>query len=568
MHQSELLYDVLIFLVAAIVVVVAFNRLRTSPVVGYLVAGMLIGPFGFALINESESATTLAEFGVVFLLFMIGLEFSRERLRAMANLVFGLGALQVVLTAVVIGSFAAFVLGLPREAAIIVGAGLALSSTAFVLQILTERSERATPFGNASFAILLFQDLAIVPFLMLVSLFGAGSENFWAAMGFAILKAVLALLAVILIGRLAVRPLFRLVAETRSAELFVAATLLTILGTGWLLTLVDISMVMGAFLAGLLLSETEYRHQIEADIRPFRGILLGLFFMTVGMSINSAFVVTQALNVILVVAAILVTKTVMIGIFASAFGFSRPHALRIGFLLAQGGEFGFVLFLAAGNAGILSEAAVQLLLTAVTVTMILSPLMAASGARLAGHFEDRKAQATHGPARLAGELEDHIIIAGFGRVGQTVSKLLNDAGVTNVALDTNAARVGACRKAGHNAYYGDASQVAILQSMGAGRARGAVVTIDQPLEVDRVVSALREVAPDLPTFVRARDLEHARALVRLGATEAVPEALEASLQLGAITLAAIGAKPSEVFDVLQELRESDYEELGDTIDGA
>lgn len=567
MHQSELLYDILIFLVAAIVVVVAFNRLRTSPVVGYLVAGMLIGPFGFALIHESESATALAEFGVVFLLFMIGLEFSQERLRAMANLVFGLGALQVVLTATVIGAFSSFVLGLGREAAIIIGAGLALSSTAFVLQILTERSERATPFGNASFAILLFQDLAIVPFLMLVSLFGAGAENFWASMGFAILKAVAALVAVILIGRLVVRPLFRLVAETRSAELFVAATLLTILGTGWLLTLVDISMVMGAFLAGLLLSETEYRHQIEADIRPFRGILLGLFFMTVGMSINSTFAVAQALDILMVVAAILFTKTVMIGALTSAFGYSLPHALRVGFLLSQGGEFGFVLFLAAGSAGILGEGAVQLLLTAVTLTMVLSPLMAAAGARLGRRFEDRKAQAAHGPARIADELEDHIIIAGFGRVGQTVSKLLNDAGITNVALDMNAARVAACRDAGFNAYYGDASQIAILQSMGVGRARGAVVTIDQPIEIDRVVSALRELAPDLPTFVRARDLEHARALERLGATEAVPEALEASLQLGAITLAAIGAKQSEIFDVLQELRESDYAELGETIDG-
>lgn len=565
LHQSELLYDILIFLLAAILVVTAFRHMRTSPIVGYLVAGALIGPFGFAVVRESETAHGLAEFGIVFLLFMIGLEFSRERLKALARLVFGLGVLQVVVTGLILGG-TAWLLGASREGAIIIGAGLALSSTAFVLQLLIERGERTTPYGNSSFAILLFQDLAIVPLLMLVTLFGGGHESFWSAMGLAILEATVVLALVVVIGRLVLRPIFRIVAATQSSELFVAATLLVILGTGWLLTLVDVSMVLGAFVAGLLLSETEYKHQIESDIRAFKGILLGLFFMTVGMSIDMSLVLGRLQDIVLIVAGVLLVKSCVITVLALAFGQKASSAIRTGLMLSQGGEFGFVLFLAAGGVGLLAPETVQLLLTVVALTMVTTPFMAIAGEKLAALAERKMEHGDQSPAAAVAHLSDHVVIIGFGRVGQTVAKLLNEAGIANVALDMDANRIARCRASGYTAYYGDATQTSVLRSIGAERAIGAVVTIDQPALANQIMTALQDVHADLPAFARARDLSHARELETLGAAEAVPEALEASLQLGAITLAAIGVKPDEVSGILQEVRENDYAEIGKTIE--
>lgn len=566
MHQSEMLSDVLIFLVAAIVVVTVFRRLNTSPVLGYLAAGMLVGPHGLAVVRDSASAHTLAEFGVVFLLFMIGLEFSMERLRSLRRFVFGLGALQVIVTASFIGIIA-WSLGASREAAIIIGGGLALSSTAFVLQLLIERGERSTPSGRVSFAILLFQDLAIVPLLMLVTLFAEGEGSFLTAMGVAIVKAAGTLVLVAVVGRLVLRPAYRIVAETSNSELFLATTLLVVLGTGWLMSLAGISMVLGAFLAGFLLSETEYRHQVEADIRPFRGILLGLFFMTVGMSIDIALIYNRLTEVTLIVVSLIVGKTIITSALCRAFGISASTSIRIGLMLSQGGEFGFILFLAASSLGLITMETTQLLLASIAVTMVATPALAFAGGHLAAILELRKGSVATGVEPIEEDLTEHVLIAGFGRVGQSVSKLLSAGDVSYMALDLDASRVSACRKQGSSVHFGDAGQIAVLKSAGARQAKGAVITIDQPEVVDRVVSALREVAPSLPIFVRARDLRHVRQLELAGATQAVPEALEASLQLAAITMTSLGVQSDEVADLLEEFRADDYAILGDTVQG-
>jgi CPA2 family monovalent cation:H+ antiporter-2 len=547
LNDSEILYDVLIFLVAAIVVVPAFRRLRTSPVLGYLAAGILVGPHGLAVIRDSESAHTLAEFGVVFLLFMIGLELSVERLRALSRYVFGLGALQVTVTGCLIGGVA-WALGVNREAAIIIGSGLALSSTAFVLQLLVERGERATPHGNISFAVLLFQDLAIVPLLMLVTLLGEGEGSFLTVMGFAIVKAVLALLLVIGGGRLILRPVYRIIAETRSSELFVATTLLVVLGTGWLMSLVGISMVLGAFLAGLLLSETEYRHQVEADIRPFRGILLGLFFMTVGMSIDITLIQSELAQITLLVIGLMVGKSIVTAALCRGFGLPAGVSVRVGLLLSQGGEFGFILFLTASALGLLATETTQML-----------------GGQFSSFLARREKVSVAGVEQIEEDLHDHVLIAGFGRVGQTVAKILSAGGISYVALDMDATRIAACRAKGMPVFFGDASQIEILSSTGASRARGAVVTIDQPATADLIVAALHEFFPDLPVFVRARDLLHGRRLEAEGATQAVPETLEASLQLGAIAMTSMGVRSDEVMGIMQEFRKDDYARFSDTI---
>ncbi len=564
MNNSEILYDVLVFLVAAVVVVPAFRRLRTSPVLGYLAAGILVGPHGLAVIRDSESAHTLAEFGVVFLLFMIGLEFSVERLRSLSRYVFGLGTLQVTITATLIGGVA-WALGATEEAAIIIGGGLALSSTAFVLQLLTERGERATPFGNISFAVLLFQDLAIVPLLMLVTLLGEGEGSFITAMGYAVAKAAVVLALIVGVGRLILRPTYRIIAETRSSELFVATTLLLVLGTGWLMSLVGISMVLGAFLAGLLLSETEYRHQVEADIRPFRGILLGLFFMTVGMSIDIALIQNELAKITLLVAGLLVGKSLVTAALCRGFGLPIGVSVRVGMLLSQGGEFGFILFLTASVLGLLPEETTQTLLATVTLTMVATPVMAYLGNRFSSFMAQREKVSVPGIERIGEDLHDHVLIAGFGRVGQTVAKMLSAGGVSYVALYLDTARIAACRAKGMPVFFGDASQIEILNAAGADRARGTVITIDEPSTADRIVAPLHEFFPDLPIFVRARDLIHGRRLEAEGATQAVPETLEASLQLGAIAMTSMGTSSDEVTGIVEELRQDDYANLGDAV---
>lgn len=571
MDDSEILYDVLIFLVAAIVVVPAVRRLRTSPVLGYLAAGLLIGPHGLAIIRDSEGAHTLAEFGVVFLLFVIGLEFSMERLRSLGRYVFGLGALQVTVTGCLIGGVA-MALGQTKESAIIIGGGLALSSTAFVVQLLVERGERATPFGGVSFAVLLFQDLAIVPLLMLVTLLGEGNGSFITAMGYAILEAAVALALVAGIGRLILRPVYRIVAETRSSELFVATTLLVVLGTGWLMSLVDLSMVLGAFLAGLLLSETEYRHQVEADIRPFRGILLGLFFMTVGMSIDITLILSKPALIAFVVIGLLVIKTIVAAALCRGFGLTTAASVRVGLLLSQGGEFGFILFLTSNALGLLATETMQILLASVALTMVTTPVMASAGSRLSAFLAGRQEVSATGveqiPEDMAGEvLDDHVLIVGFGRVGQTVAQMLSAGGISYVALDLDTTRVMACRAKGMPVFFGDASQIEVLNVACAAEGKGAIITIDDPPTADRIVEALHQISPSLPVFVRARDRPHSRSLEAKGAIRAVPETLEASLQLGAIAMTSMGLSSSDVMGILQELRNDDYANLGSTVRG-
>ena len=533
---------------------------------GYLAAGILVGPHGLALIRDSESAQTLAEFGVVFLLFMIGLELSVARLRSLSRYVFGLGALQVTVTGGLIGGVA-WALGATGEAAIIIGGGLALSSTAFVLQLLIERGERATSFGKISFAILLFQDLAIAPLLMLVALLGEGKGSFLTAMGFAVVAAAVALVLVVGIGRLILRSVYRIIAETRSSELFVATTLLVVLGTGWLMSLAGISMALGAFLTGLLLSETEYRHQVEADIRPFRGILLGLFFMTVGMSIDIALIQRELALITLLVIGLTIGKSIVTAALCRGFGLPVGVSVRVGLLLSQGGEFGFILFLTASALGLLTTETTQILLASVTLTMVATPVMAYAGSQFFSFWAKREKISVAGVEEIGEELHDHVLIAGFGRVGQTVAKILSAGGISYVALDLDAARIVACRTKGMPVFFGDANQIQILNSAGVSRARGAVVTIDRPATADRVVAALHEFFPDLPIFVRARDLPHGRRLEKGGATQAVPETLEASLQLGAIAMTSMGVTSDEVMGIIQELRNDDYAHLGDTVHG-
>lgn len=560
MNESEILYDVLIFLLAAVVVVPLLRRLRASPVLGYLAAGIIIGPFGLAIIRDSQNALTLAEFGVVFLLFMIGLELSVERLRSLRRYIFGLGLLQVIITGSIIGGIA-WALGATKEAAAIIGSGLALSSTAFVLQLLKEKGELTSRFGQVSFAILLLQDIAVVPFLILVALLGEGNGSFLGAIGIAALKAAVVLALVIGFGRLLLRPIYRLIAKTGSSELFIATTLLTVLGTGWLVSLGGLSMALGAFLAGLLLAETEYRHQVEADIRPFRGLLLGLFFMTVGMSMNFTLIQTNLVQIGLLVSALLIGKTIITTLLCRSFGLSASISVKIGMLLSQGGEFGFIIFAAASALGLLSPEITQILLVTVALTMLLTPAMVFAGNYFSKVMLGRDKKLGTQVKEKGPKLKDHVIIAGFGRVGQTVARILKAAGIPYIGIDLDPDRVLKCRKNGMNVFFGDASQIEILKNVGANRARAAAITIDLPDQANKILSALHEYTPKLHLFVRARDLQHSRQLKIEGVTAAVPETIEASLQLGGMVLNSTGVPTKKVAAILQEFRKADYSKL-------
>ncbi len=533
MYDASFLEEVLVFLLAAVVVAPLFQRFKSSPVLGFLVAGVVIGPHGLELVAESETTRRLAELGVVFLLFTIGLELSIDRLKVMRRQVFGLGTSQVVITALVFAA-AALAAGLDPGAAMVVGGGLALSSTAVALQLLSERGELASRFGRASVAILLLQDLAVVPMLTLVPALSGPGVSIAEAAGTAALKAAAVLGLILLVGWVVVRPLFRVVAESRSPELFAALTLLILLGCAWLTGLAGLSIGLGGFLAGVMLAETEYRHQVAADIHPFRGILLGLFFMTVGMTVDLGVIVDQIGLVALLTVAMLAAKTALTALLCRVSGLASGPSLNTGLMLAQGGEFAFLLFALAMAVGVLDQGIGTVLFAVVAVTMALSPVLAAAGARISRYIAARAV--AEGENTAGGGLRDHVVVAGYGRVGRAVARMLAEQGVPYVAFDLNPARVARARAEGLPVFYGDASRTSVLRGAGVGRARSAVLTMDDPVAAEHAVGALRQAFPDIQIFSRARDEAHRRQLELAGATGIVSETLGLSQELGGAVL--------------------------------
>lgn len=544
---------VLILLLAAILSVPLFHRLGMSSVLGYLMAGMIVGPFGFRLIPDVEQAQSVAEVGVIFLLFAIGLDLPFKRLRAVWHYMFGLGLAQVALSSLVIG-IAAWTSGQSAEAATVIGGALALSSTAIVLQLLAEHGELTTRFGRIAIAILLFQDIAVIPLLTLLPLLGQDQTSLATALGLAFLKAAVALALVVAMGRFVMRPLYQFIAALRISELFAATTLFVVLGTGWLTAQFGMSMALGAFLAGLLLAETEFRHQIEADIQPFRGLFLGLFFITVGMQIDLQLVSSKLTVVTAVAIAVIAVKALVLSGLCLTFRLGSSMSARTGMLLAQGGEFAFVILGLATQLQVLSAETGSLLIAVVSLTMAATPLLTIGGRRLAAALErkdvaeiDRIAEETRG-------LSNHIIIAGFGRVGQIVAKLLSSKGVAYIAIDLAMQNVSNGRKHGLPLYYGDASRPEVLHAAGVENAAGAVITIDQPDGAEHIVAALMRSQPGLKIVVRSRDAEHGDRLVRAGAAAVIHEVLEPGLQMGAMALQIAGTGPDEVARALEAVR--------------
>jgi CPA2 family monovalent cation:H+ antiporter-2 len=548
--------EVLILLVTAVVAVWLFQRLRISPLLGYLAGGAVIGPHGLGLIAEIETVQGLAEFGVVFLLFTIGIELSFRRLWVMRRLVFGLGGAQVAVTAAAIGA-ASYMAGLAIEASIVIGSALALSSTALVLQVLMERGELSDRYGRASFAVLLLQDLAVVPFLVLVPLLGASGGGTFAllqAVGFAAVQAILVVGLVVLAGRFLLRPAIDQIAATRNAELFAALVLLIVIGIGYVTSLAGLSMALGAFLAGLLLAESPYRHQIEADIRPFRGILLGLFFITVGAVIDARVLIDRAPLVLGLIAALIVGKAAIAAALARLFGLSNADAARTGLVLANCGEFGFVILAGAAAADLIAIETAALLTLCVAASMAAPPLLAIAGERLVRFYHRETDAALATLAEDAGELAAHAVILGFGRFGQTVARLFDAANVRWLALDIDARQVMRAHRSGLPVYFGDGTRRNVLEAAGADRACAIVVTMDNAGAVERAVEAARFMRGTRPVATRARDHRQVRRLEEHGAAIVIPETIEASIQLGLQVLAETGNEAEGLEALLDEIR--------------
>ena len=556
MDTTHGLHEILLLLIAAVLVVPLFLRLGLGSVLGYLAAGALTGPWGLGLIGDVEDIRHIAEFGVVFLLFIIGVELKPARLWAMRRQVFGLGTSQVVITAGLIMAVA-WSLGIEPRATVIIGFGLALSSTAFCLQVLSERGELASPHGRASFAILLLQDLAVVPLLALVSLL-ADDTGLARGLEFALLDAVLAVAAVILAGRFLLSPLLRAVASSRTRELFIAAALIVVLGTAWLMERAGLSLALGAFLAGLMLAESHYRHQVIAEIEPFRGILLGLFFMSVGMGVDLGLLLEQTPLVGGLVIGLMALKAGVLWLLVKLSGGGATNATRVAALLSQSGEFGFVLFGLAGASGLLEGRLFQLLTLVIALTMALTPLALLIGERAARWLQDAEPSHDLDTAHL-GDDRPHVIIAGFGRVGRRIARLLHQGGVPFLAIERDTVRVMEGRREGLPVFFGDASQVDVLRAAGIDRARLLVCSLDQPLAAIRLVRQLREQHPDLPIHARGRDRLHCDELREAGATEVVSETLEASLQLGTGVLRSAGLPEDRIGKLVAGLRREYYD---------
>jgi CPA2 family monovalent cation:H+ antiporter-2 len=577
-HQAlPYLRETLLFLALAGMLIPLLQRLRVNQVLGFIAVGALFGPFGFGLwapafpwlsyfsFLRQDEVAALAELGVMFLMFMIGLELSTVRLWAMRRWVFGGGVLQVLCSAIAIGCSLYF-LNVELEAAIVLGFVLSLSSTAVVMQVLNEQRALHTPAGQAGFAILMLQDLAVVPLFILIDVLARGhapaqpADSGWLLLlGFTLAKSAGAIVLIYVLGRRVIRPLFRFFVKRHQPDVFMALTLLSTLGIAGLTAAAGLSMALGALLAGLLLAETEFRHEVEVMIEPFKGLLMGLFFMSVGMQMDVREIARAPVFILTALLGLFALKTLVTSLIFRAAGFQWGRAVESGVLLGQGGEFAFIAVASALGAGLLDSLLAQKVMLVVGLSLFVTPALAKAG-RVFGQWWERRhrqqiADLRSERAQDRPPLGRPILIAGFGRVGQLVAKILTEQGIGYVAVENDAQLVTRLHPLGFPVYFGDASRAELLHKLDAGSAVAVVLTMDHPASVLHALHSIRREYPALAVYARARDEKHALALARAGATLVVPEALESGLQLVATILQAVGVAEERAYEVVDSERE-------------
>ena len=546
-----LLNQIAVFLAAAVIAIPVFRRFKLGSVLGYLAAGIIIGPSGLALMTTAETTLHVAEFGIVLLMFVIGLELQPSRLWVLRKSVFGLGAAQVLGTTAAIGAGALLLFGQTWQCALVIGFGLSMSSTALALQLLAERGQLKTQHGRSSFSILLFQDIAVLPALALLPLLAGGAQAGGSG-GWLVLKVAAVLAAVVFGGRHLLRPVLRIVAETRVTEAFTAAGLLVVIITALLVNQVGLSMSLGAFLAGVLLADIEFRHELEASIEPFKGLLLGLFFITVGMSANLSLVAQQPLLILGVIAAFMLVKVAILWAIGQLTGHSRSASHGLGFTLPSGGEFAFVLFGLAASLGIMDAEVAEVLVLAVTGSMVLSPLLLI--------LHDRLFNAEEEPARPFDTPEDlhpKVIVAGFGRFGQIVGRILRARRIRFTALEISQTQVDFIRRFGNQIFYGDASRLELLRAAHAENAEVFVIAIDDPEASVRTAEIVSKHFPHLKIYARARNRQHAFRLMDLGVRFLIRETYASSIELSVQVLESLGLSKHEAVETARRFRAHD-----------
>lgn len=543
----EFLFEVLVFLLAAILVVPLCRRLGLSAVLGYLFAGILIGPGGLAIIGHAEEMLHFSELGVVLLLFIIGLELRPSRLMVMRRAVFGLGTAQMTVTSVLVGGLCWGVLGLPLATAALIGFAFALSSTAFVLQLLGESRQLNHQHGRAAFGVLLFQDVAVIPAIAVVNLVAPSEHG-----GHGIEPLELLLVGVgVIIARLTLRPMLRVIAATNIHELFLAASLAIVVGAALAMQHVGLSMGLGAFVAGMLVADSEYRHQLEADVTPFKGLFLGLFFISVGMSADLALLVEVPLHVVGLALGLVALKAAAVLPLALVYGMQRADALRTAVVLSQGGEFAFVLLSTAAGTLIAPEL-VELLILVITLSMVTTPFLMQALEWLLDHrSEDTRAFDDGHPT------ESHVVIAGFGRVGQIIARVLGMRGIAFTALDASPGHVDFVRRFGNETYYGDATRLDLLHAAHVENARAFVIAVGDEDHSLRIATLLRDTWPHVEIIARARNRQHELKLRELGVQHVLRETLLSSLALSEALLQVLGDSPEQAAHSIETFRRHD-----------
>ncbi len=551
---SHYLLDIIILLTAAVIAVPIFQAIRLGAVPGFLISGVIVGPSGLGLIGNVSEIRYLAEIGVVLLLFVIGIELKPSRLWLMRRLVFGLGSLQVLLTGVLLGCIGYFVFDIPLRAATLIGPALALSSTAFVLQLLTEQKSLTSIYGRTSFSVLLLQDLAVVPLLALVPLLTMTELSIGKDIGFALVESILILGLIVLVGRYLLHPILHRVALSGNSEVFTASAVLIVLGTALVTEHIGLSMAMGAFLAGLLISDSSYRHQVIAEVQPFRGLFLGLFFMSMGMLLNLGLLFENPLMSVGLVGGLIIIKVIVLFPLAYLFGIKTKNSLAVAMILAQSGEFALVLFSLAYLAELFSEKLFQQLLIVVLLSMLVTPILAHFAQRLSKEKEKRKIKNIEMPVAP-------IVLAGFGRVGHRIGEIFSMADIPFIALDSDASIVEKERANGHPVFFGDVCNPTLLSAAGAGHAKIIIVTLNDFDATENLVSILRKTYPDMAIYVRGHSLHKCAELRKLGASGVVSENVETSMELASMALVNIGFDDQKRESILGEFRQTYYDQI-------
>lgn len=558
MENFVYLPKIVILLATAIFIVALFRYIKFSPVLGYLVAGAIIGENGFHYI-DSKDLSSFAEFGVVFLLFAIGLELSIERVIAMRSYVFGLGTIQVILTSVAIGSFC-YLLGIPLKISVIIGGGLSLSSTAIVLKVISDNNTANTQVGRVAIANLLLQDFAVVPLLVLLQLLAKGDSNIMVAIAISTFKAFIVMVSIFFCGRILVKPLFRLISKTNNNEIFIATTLFIVLGSSLITETMHLSLAMGAFIAGLLVAETRYQSEVEEKIMPFKDLLMGLFFMTVGMTINIETISEQAYIIILLCFLLILFKATVIIAITKMFRISLANAIHCGLLLSQGSEFAFILFRLASTpkVSIISQEILEILLTVVTLSMALTPLLSSIGNLISSKFEKQLEKISDNCIDDLDDLCSHVIIAGFNGTGEIIAKSLDMKKINFIILEPDLALVEEGKKKGFPIYHLDTTLISNIEHIGLERAKAAIITFEDNSYLKKSVTTIHDFCEELPIVVRSKDLKEYKILKKAGATVIIPEKYEAGLQMATALLTAVGVSDYEINKIKNHFRNSNY----------